>query len=242
MRVSRETAYTLHSRPYRESSLLIDVFTREHGRVTVLAKGIRKLKSKQRSAMLPFSLLSIGWSGKGELPILTQAEHDGPVPILRGQQRLCGFYVNELLVKLLHKHDPHVELFDAYHRLLDILVSGVDMEMHLRLFEKKLLQELGYALELEHESDGSTRIDPQAIYQYVPMYGAVRVDRTTSNILTIRGATLLALAREKLDQANLDESKQLMRSVINHHLGQYRINARSLFRTYTDSQARHEAG
>ncbi|MDJ0957549.1 MAG: DNA repair protein RecO [Arenicellales bacterium] len=241
MRVSREAAYTLHSRPYRESSLLIDAFTREYGRVTVLAKGIRKLKSRQRSAMLPFSLLSIGWSGKGELPVLTQAEHDGPVTVLRGQRRLCGFYVNELLVKLLHKHDPHAELFDAYHGLLDILVGGVDMEMHLRLFEKRLLQELGYALELEHESDGSTRIDPQAIYQYVPMYGAVRVGRTTSNILTVQGATLLALAREKLDRTDLDESKQLMRSVISHYLGQHRINARSLFRTYTDSQVHHEA-
>ena len=173
--------------------------------------------------------------------MLTQAEHDGPVVVLHGQQRLCGFYVNELLVKLLHKHDPHAELFGAYHRLLDILASGVDMEMHLRLFEKRLLQELGYALELEHESDGYTRIDPQAIYQYVPMYGAVRVDRTTSNTLTVQGATLLALAREKLNQTDLDESKQLMRSVISHYLGQHRINARSLFRTYTDSQVHHEA-
>ena len=232
MRVSRVAAFTLHSRPYRESSLLIDIFTREHGRVTVLAKGIRKLKSRQRSALIPFSLMSVGWSGKGELPVLTQAEHDGPVIVLPGQQRLCGFYVNELLVKLLHKHDPHGELFDAYSGLLNILANGADMEMHLRLFEKTLLKELGYALELEHESDGSTRIDPQAIYQYVPMYGAVRVDRASSNVLTVRGTTLLALAGEKLDKKDLDESKQFMRSVIGHYLGQYRINARSLFRTY----------
>lgn len=232
MRVSRQAAYILHSRPYRESSLLIDTFTREHGRVTVLAKGIRKLKSRHRSAMIPFSLLSVGWTGKGELPVLTQAEHDGPVVLLQGRQRLCGFYVNELLVRLLHKHDPHSDLFDAYSALLDILSNGMDVEMNLRLFEKKLLKELGYALDLEHESDGFTKVDPDANYQYVPTYGAVRVDRTTGNTLAVRGATLLALAREKLDKKDLDESKQLMRSVINHYLGQHKIYARSLFITY----------
>ena len=233
MRVSRQTAYTLHSKPFRESSLLLDTFTREHGRVTVLAKGIRELKSRQRSAMIPFSLLSIGWSGKGDLPVLTQAEHDGPAVLLHGRQRFCGFYVNELLVRLLHKHDPHAALFDAYRALLDILPSGVEMEMYLRLFEKKLLKELGYALDLEHESDGFTKVDPDASYQYVPMYGAVRVDRDTSNVLTVRGTTLLALAKEKLDKEDLNESKKLMRSVLNHYLGQHRIHARSLFRTYS---------
>lgn len=183
--------------------------------------------------MIPFSLLSLGWSGKGELPVLTQAEHDGPVRLLRGRHRLCGFYANELLSKLLHRHDPHAGLFDAYDRLTEVLDCGQDIEANLRLFEKKLVQELGYALELEHEADGKTRVDPVARYQYVPMYGAVRVEERAGDYSTVCGATLLAFASEKLtDEWCLEECKMLMRGVISHHLGQRKLQVRSLFKCY----------
>lgn len=233
MRIAHQVAYVLHRRPYRESSLLLDVFSRKHGRVTLLAKGIRQLKSRYRCAMIPFSLLSMSWSGKGELPVLTQSENEGPVTFLQGRQRLCGFYVNELLVKLLHRYDPHLQLFDAYHDLLGILNSGLDTESNLRLFEKRMLQELGYALELEHESDGVTKVNPDACYQYVPTFGAVRIEREAKNEQTLTGSTLLALSKERLaDKQCRDESKQLMRTVINHHLGQYKLHARNLFKAY----------
>lgn len=233
MRVSHQAAYVLHRRPYRESSLLLDVFSRKYGRVTLLAKGIRQLKSRYRCAMIPFSLLSMSWAGKGELPVLTQSENEGPVAFLRGRHRLCGFYVNELLAKLLHRHDPHVELFDAYHDLLGILSGGCATEGSLRLFEKRMLKELGYALDLEHESDGVTKVNPDACYQYVPMFGAVRIERKATNSQTVQGSTLLALAGERLlDKQCLDESKQLMRTVISHHLGQYKLHARNLFKAY----------
>ena len=232
MRVTDQAGYVLHTRPYRESSLLIDLFTREHGRVTVLAKGVRRLKSRQRSALVPFSQLSLSWSGRGELPVLTQSEHDGPVLLLRGQDRLCAFYANELLTRLLHRHDPHARLFDAYRDLLEGLGSGDHAEKNLRLFEKILLKEIGYALELEHEADGITKVDPDAGYQYVPAYGVVRAESNDSNALTVRGATLIALAREELDASCLVECKQFMRSVLSHHLGPYKLHTRSLFKVY----------
>lgn len=231
MRISHQPGYILHTRPYRESSLLIDIFTRGYGRTTLLAKGIRRLNSRQRSAMMPFSLLSMGWAGRGELPVLTQAEHDGPVRNLTGLQLLCGFYANELVSRLLHQHDPHPALFDAYDCYLESLGSGVDVELNLRLFEKNLVGELGYAMELEHEADGRTRIDPDAHYRYVPTQGAVRVDVAEEGALTLRGATLLAFAQGALSsRADLIACKQLMRGIINHHLGQRTLSTRSLFR------------
>ena len=198
----------------------------------LLAKGIRQLKSRYRCAMTQFCLLSMSWSGKGELPVLTQSENEGPATFLHGRRRLCGFYVNELLVKLLHRYDAHTELFDAYHDLIGLLSADVQTEANLRLFEKKLLQEIGYALALEHESDGVTRIESDARYRYLPMSGAVRIEHEAENNQSVRGATLLALSRETLaDKQILDESKRLMRSVINHYLGHYKLQARSLFKT-----------
>jgi DNA repair protein RecO (recombination protein O) len=225
-----QPGYVLHTRPYRESSLLIDIFTRTYGRATLLAKGIRRLKSRQRSAMMPFSPLSMGWSGKGDLPVLTHSEQDGSVNMLSGRGRLCGFYANELLMKLLHKHDPHVALFDAYHELLEAIRAGGHIEISLRLFEKTLLRELGYALDLECEADGVTKVRPEIQYRYVPDFGVVRAGGTENIALTVSGASLLSLAREEFsNNKGIEECKFLMRNIIGHHLGAYKLRSRSLF-------------
>ena len=232
MRISRQSSYTLHSRPYRETSLLIDVFSRDHGRKTVLAKGIRNLKSRNRCATIPFSRHSIGWAGKGELPVLTQAEHDGPVNLLKGKERVCGFYANELLVKLLHRHDPHPALFDAYDDLLNALGKEKSVEVGLRILEKVLLRELGYALDLDREANGTVPIDPGIQYRYVPMYGVIRADDDNRGV-TVSGATLLALSREEFsDRQSVEECKHLMRSIISHQLGHYRLRSRNLLRAF----------
>jgi len=233
LRVSRQLSYTLHTRPYRETSLLIDVFSRDHGRKTLLAKGIRNLKSRNRGATIPFSRLSIGWSGKGELPILTQAEHDGPVNLLRGRELVCEFYANELLVKMLHRHDPHPALFNAYEELLIALGTAENVEVSLRIYEKNLLRELGYALDLEREADGSAPVEPGARYRYVPMYGVIRAGRNDSGGPTVSGAALLALSREEFeDRRCIDECKRLMRSIISHQLGHHQLKSRNLLGTY----------
>lgn len=229
MRVSRQPAFTLHTRPYRESSLLIDVFSRDYGRKTLLAKGIRNLKSRNRMATLPFSPLSIGWSGKGDLPVLTQAEHDGRVHLLKGKEQICGFYANELLVRMLHRHDPHPALFDAYEDLVNVLGRAAGVEIQLRIFEKILLRELGYALELEREANGSSPVQPGERYRYVPLHGVIRVRRDDGAGPTVSGSALLALSREEFkDKHTVDECKQLMRGIISHQLGRYQLQSRNL--------------
>ena len=229
MRVSRQSAFTLHTRPYRESSLLIDVFSREHGRKTLLAKGIRNLKSRNRSATILFSRLSIGWSGKGDLPVLTQAEHEGPVNLLSGRERVCAFYANELLVRLLHRHDPHNVLFDAYGELLAQLARGGELEIGLRIFEKVLLRELGYALDLEREAGGYSPVEPAARYRYVPMVGLIRDRGGEGDVPTVSGAALLALSRETFDDRRwAEECKRLMRYIINQHMGYQDLKSRHL--------------
>ena len=229
MRVSQQPAYVLHTRAYRETSLLLEVFTRNFGRLTLLAKGIRTLKSRQRTAMLRFSPLSIGWSGKGELPILAQSEHDGPVSLLSGRALVCGFYANELMIKLLHRHDPHTMLFDAYESLMSELRAGTNIEVGLRIFEKSLLRELGYALDLEREADGETRVKPEFSYRYVPSYGVVRADQPGNSEQTVSGHALLALAREEFqDPAWVGECKRLMRDIIREQLGTQKLQSRSM--------------
>lgn len=229
-RVSGERVHVLHTRPYSESSLLADLFTRAHGRLTVLAKGARRLKSRQRGALQPFRLLAAGWAGRGELPVLVQAEPVAGAVELRGDRRFCGFYVNELLVKLLHRHDPHPRLFDVYHETLLALAGAAQPEATLRLFERELLRELGFGLNLEHEADTRLPLRPEIRYCYLPARGAVRRYAGGAEDVTVSGAALLALAAGDLHgDETLRETKALMRTVLGYHLQGRQLHARSLF-------------
>ena len=124
VRVQHHQAYILHTRPWSETSLLIDAFSRVHGRVSLLAKGARRIKSKVRGLIRPFQPLLLSWSGKGELQVLTDAETELPVAMPDHQSWLCGCYMNELLIKTLHKHDPHEQLYDYYDQALSAMFSG----------------------------------------------------------------------------------------------------------------------
>jgi DNA repair protein RecO (recombination protein O) len=230
MRVNGASAFVLHTRPYSESSLLVDMFARAHGRLTVLAKGARRTKSARRGLLQPFRLLAAGWSGRGELPVLTQAESAAGAAALRGVPRYCGFYVNELLVRLLHRHDPHPALFDAYHATVDALAGTGPAEPVLRLFERDLLRELGFGLNLEREADSLLPVQPELRYFYLPMRGVVRQAAGEAEAIPVSGATLLALASGALGEPGaLRESKALMRAVLGYHLQGRALHARSLF-------------
>jgi len=231
MKVNKQTGYVLHSRPYRESSLLVDLFTREFGRLTVLAKGARRLKSSHRGVLQPFTKLLVGWSGKGELPILTQAEALERAIPLKNSRLWCGFYLNELLTRLLHRFEAHSRLFDCYSESLDLLSGANISEPVLRVFEKRLLEELGYALELKTEVETGTPVDPNRYYSYVPTQGLVTCRDNTNKEDFISGGALLALEQEQLsDPGHLRESKLLMRKVINFYLGGKQLHTR---RTYS---------
>ncbi|MFQ5936872.1 MAG: DNA repair protein RecO [Acidiferrobacterales bacterium] len=235
MRVSQQPAYVLHHYSYGETSLLLEVFTRDHGRLGLLAKGARRMRLRQRPLLEPFQLLLIGWVGRGELPVLSAVEADGDAALLSGTTLYCGFYINELLLRLLHRHDPHERLFGAYRSSLLALRREESVEATLRVFEKRLLQEVGYGLVLENDMTDNAPIDPEAVYEYVINRGPVRLaDRSRSSkaqAVTIRGMSLLALAREVLtDPVTLQETKALTRAALGHHLAGKPLNTRKLFR------------
>lgn len=173
MRVTGEPAYVLHHRPYSETSLLAEVYTRHYGRLGLIAKGARRPCSPARGLLAPFQPTLISFSGKGELAVATGVEPNGLAHDLTGERLYGGFYLNELLMRLTVRHDAHERLFDLYHATLARLAADADISPALRIFEKHLLSELGYGLLLDHDVTGKSPIVPEAQYEYVPETGPV---------------------------------------------------------------------
>lgn len=236
MRIALEPAYVLHHRPYQDSGLLLEIFTPSHGRAGLVAKGVRKSKGRWQSLLQPFVPLLLSWSGRGELGTVTDAEMSGVPHALQGQVLLSGFYINELLIRLLHRHDPHAELFDYYHDLLQQLALLNDdaagrqqLQWQLRLFEKQLLQEIGYGLVLEHDVVSGAAIEPDVSYAYHLGEGPVPLMDGADADLVIGGGALLALASGELeDAALLRDAKRLMRAALDQHLGGKPLHSRQL--------------
>jgi DNA repair protein RecO (recombination protein O) len=230
MRVSQEPAYVLHHHDYGETSLLLEMFTRRHGRLGVIAKGARRARSPLRSALIPFQPLVMGFSGRGELPTLTAAEPAGLAPAIAGEALFCGLYLNELLLRLLHRHDPHERLFESYSEALGRLGEGQNTEAALRVFEKRLLEDIGFGLVLDHDVQDGAPIQPGHLYRYIPERGPVPAPAADGEGIAVQGASLLALARECLDDApTRREVKHLMRALLARHLGDRPLTSRSLF-------------
>ncbi len=250
MRVQQQPGFILHQHPYSETSLLLETFTSEHGRMGLLAKGARRPGNRARGYLKPFQPLVLGWSGRGELPVLTSAEPQEPAQELYGEALYCGFYINELLVRLLHRHDPHPGLYDAYRACLAALYPGttnsatapgvalppasMQSEAVLRLFEKRLLAEIGFGLVLDRDIGDNSPIAADTVYDYVPDHGPVRINPeryARGQGIRVHGASLLALARETLDDpAALRDAKALMRAALARHLGDKPLRSRELFR------------
>ena len=230
MRIAQEPAFVLHHHHYGETSLLLEVFTRVHGRLGLLAKGARRARSPLRVALIPFQPLVVSFSGRGELPTLSGAESLAPAPVLGGDLLFCGLYLNELLLRLLHRHDPHERLFDRYADALGQLSANTRTEAVLRIFEKRLLEEIGYGLVLDHEVERETPIQPEIVYRYQPERGPVP-DGADREGIQVRGRSLLALAAEHLEEASaLQDAKALLRALLARHLGGRPLLTRNLFR------------
>lgn len=230
MRVELHPAYILHQRPYRESSVLLEVFSSVHGRVGLVARGARGKSTRWGGLLEAFRPLLLAWSGRGELGTLAAAEPDGSAARLGQRRLLSGFYLNELLLRLLHRYDPHPELFSAYREALRSLTGSGTEEPVLRVFEKRLLESLGYALVLAHAADETQPIEADAEYYYQPQRGACRRAPAGQPALRVRGRTLQALAAERLTEPEtLREAKQLMRFVLASHLGGRPLASRALF-------------
>ena len=224
-RVDHEVAFVLHSRPWRETSLIVDVLSRHHGRQGVVARGARRQTSGLKTRLIPFQPLALSWFGKGQLRTLHAAEWQGGGLMLRGHALMCGFYLNELLLRLLPEGDAHEILFDRYVATLDALNQVPDVEPVLRRFELDLLSELGYAQPLGHLPDGSD-LEPERRYGYRIGEGVAPLGRDESGYL---GRTLDDLARGDLsDPTTLAEGKLLMRGLLAHYLGDKPLATRQL--------------
>lgn len=229
----QDQAYVLHSKAYRNTSLIIDVLTREHGRLSLVAKGAKRGNTPLASKLQPYQLLFLEWGGQNELQTLYKAESDTRAGrSLTGDALYHGFYLNELLMRLLHRHDPHPELFDDYAHCLQALVFSEHKDVPLRYFELQLLESLGYAVNLLQEIETERSVSPQHDYYYLIEQGPTQVGNATMDALQVSGETLLALAEQNLVQdKQRTEAKLLMRSVLDYYLGDRPLKARELMQS-----------
>ncbi len=231
-RVLLEPAYVLHRRPYRESSFLVELFSSEHGRFTVIAKGVRKARSYSQGLLQPFVPLLVSWSGKGELMMLNEVEPNGEGKRLQGECLFAGFYLNELLMYLLQKWDAHPGLYTVYENTLTALQTPSLEQRVLRLFEKRLLEELGYGLLLKADAALQQQIVPEQYYRFVPEQGFVVTDSqdTSQSGVVFLGKSLLAIAKEEWqDEESLRDAKRLIRLLLTPLLGSRLLHSRRLF-------------
>lgn len=222
VRVDLEPAYILHVRPYRETSLLLEVFTPGHGRTGLVARGARRPKSPLRGILDTFQPLRLSWTTTGELATLVLAEQGGHATPLTGDALLAGFYVHELLLRLVQRHDPHPQLFGHYAVLLARLAEseGSAIEKRLRIFELELLREIGYALSLDSDGVRHEALEADQLYVFRPEQGAIPVEQMIDGELCFTGAELLSIARLELDtDADLRNAKRLLRQVLDYYLG-----------------------
>jgi len=224
-RVDNEAGFILHTRPYRETSLIVDVFSRNYGRLSLVARGARRPMSSIKSRLLGFQPLLLSWFGKSSLRTLHDAEWQGGDLRLQGGALMCGFYLNELLLKLLPPDDPHERLYDHYAGTLATLSAGDEPAPILRRFELDLLSELGYAQTLTHDAEGE-RLRPENRYGYVFDRGVVEA---VQNGPSYAGKTLLDMAAGDFsDPRTLAEGKLLMRALLNHYLSDKPLLTRQL--------------
>ncbi|WOJ93921.1 DNA repair protein RecO [Congregibacter variabilis] len=247
MRVQLQPCYLLHRRPFRDNSELLDVFSVEHGRLGLVARGLsRRRRGGPLGAVLqPFRPLLLSFSGKGELLTLTGAESGGELPPLHGEALLSAFYLSELLLRLLQRFEVQPAIFTAYGAAIADLSDIADgertrvaLEPALRRFEFRLLEELGYAVDLSTEASRGALIRADASYALVPDFGLreIAVAAPASNS-SFSGAEVIAIAQGDFAGANGTAAKRMVRILLHPHLGSAPLRSRSMFETSGGQQA-----
>jgi len=227
-RVQQQPAFILHHRPFRDSSQILDILTRDHGKIALVSRGSRGAKSRLRGIIRPFLPLRVSWVARSDLGTLTGAEAAGLPAGLRGDAMLSAYYVNELLINFLHRHDPQAEIFDLYTDTLNALCTCEAVASVLRSFEIELLSLLGYALSIKHESGTHEVLDPAGNYEYRMERGAVAVSRS-SGPMVFSGSLLLAIQSQQFESPEvLRAAGRLLREVISHHLGGKELKSRKV--------------
>jgi len=227
-RVQQQPAFVLHHRPFRDTSQLLDVISREHGKITLVARGSRSAKSKLRGLLRPFQALRLSWFVRSDLGTLTGAEIDSAPLSLGGDALLSAYYVNELVLNFLHRHDPQPEIFDVYSQTITALAHSEELAANLRVFEMELLRLLGYALNLDYDANLHEPIEEGRFYDYRVDQGPVSVSRS-EGAMVFAGASLRGIAESRFDDpAVLRDAGRLLREVIRHHLDGRELKSRKV--------------
>jgi len=229
-RVQNEPAWLLHHRPYQDSSRILEILSCNYGRLSLVARGSRSAKSRLKGILRPFLPLQVSWVSRSELGTLTGAELAGPPVGLHGKALWSGYYANELLLHLLHRHDPQPDIFAAYGTTIENLSGGRDVPLKLREFEMELLRLLGYALNLDHDTETQAPLASTAWYEYRPEHGPSAV-HDASGPMTFSGSELIAIRERDFSQREtLRSAGRLLREVIAYHLGGRELKSRKVFR------------
>ncbi len=229
-RIQNQPAWLLHHRPFQDSSRILDILSRDHGRLSLIARGSRSAKSKLKGILRPFLPLQLSWVIRTELGTLTGAEMNGAPISLSGDALLSAYYVNELLLNLLHRHDPQPEIFAAYYATISELNGQENVALALRRFEMELLRLLGYALNLDHDTETGDPLNPERQYEYRVERGPVHVDNRNGSMV-FTGAELIAIAREEFsDAATLKDAGRLLKQVIAWHLDGKELKSRKVLK------------
>jgi DNA repair protein RecO (recombination protein O) len=241
-RVHLQPAYVLHHRPYRDTSRILELFTRDHGRVSVFARAARGGRNQSGSLMSvlqPFNRVLVSWSGRGEAGQLTAAEFDGAFSIMPPEQLVNGYYLNELLLKLFARHDDHADVFDLYAGTLDGLKGASDPIRALRIFEKRLLEALGYGLVLGTEALTREAVEANRMYHYRLEQGAVRAMDVAEGSMVFAGSSLLSLADEELTTTvALTDARRLLRAALEQCLDGRELKSRQVLLALRRSKPR----
>jgi DNA repair protein RecO (recombination protein O) len=233
MKVEHTPCYLLHRRDYSESSLILDVFSREHGRINLVAKGAKRNKKQQGINHNLYQKYYMSWVAKSELGTLIDVELASSSNLLKPEIMMAGFYMNEIILRLLHKHESHPELFDSYDTAINQLLNDIPEQLVLRYFEKTLLQSLGYGVVLDHEVSTGENLIADKEYYYKFDFGPSLESSNTDSGISVSGKTLLELDAETLsDIKNMNEAKILLRAILNQHLGDKPLASRELYQAY----------
>ncbi|MBT8087197.1 MAG: DNA repair protein RecO [Gammaproteobacteria bacterium] len=227
-RVQQQPAYILHHRPFRDSSQILDLVTRDYGKVALVSRGSRSAKSRLAGVLRPFLPLSVSWVARSDLGTLTGAESAGLPVGLRGDEMLAAYYTNELILNFLHRHDPQPEIFALYGETLRALGASAETAVCLRSFEIELLGLLGYALNLEFESGTRQPLRAGQPYEYRQEQGAVPVTRSSGPMIFDGGVLEQIRSRQFGEPEVLAAASRLMREVISHHLGGRELQSRKV--------------
>lgn len=234
MRVENQPAYILHQRAFRDTSQILEVFTKDYGRMSIMSRGSRGQKSRLKGVLQPFRSLIIAWSGRGEMPTLVSAEPAVQTSVFfQGKSLACALYVNELLMYLTYKHDVHQKLFSQYHHTINRLFEAEKLEQELRCFELNLLDHLGVLVDLSRDSNTGERLKENSEYYFQIEQGVceLKADFKPKYVPVLSGKSLLEISEQRFDSPGvLKDAKVLMRFIINHSLGGKSLKSRELFR------------